>query len=181
MNCTELTDRVLWYDGESTFSANDVMSLLNAGIKSTDIHVDVTNSEIDQFNSVSRKDQQITVKTALHPIHCDWVLPNEYTTFDVYGRVIQQLVDYCERENIVNEQDITALVQRVDYEYALYTKHNKIDVLRTMFYIVDVLTSVNTIWGVGRGSSVSSFILYLIGVHDVDSFAYNLDIHDFLA
>jgi DNA polymerase III alpha subunit len=36
------------------------------------------------------------------------------------------------------------------------------------------------VWGIGRGSSVSSYVLYVLGVHDVDSYAYDLDIGDFL-
>ena len=38
----------------------------------------------------------------------------------------------------------------------------------------------NIVWGVGRGSSVSSYVLFLMGVHKVDSMKYNLDIKDFL-
>ena len=34
--------------------------------------------------------------------------------------------------------------------------------------------------GVGRGSSVASYILYLIGVHRIDSIKYNLDWKEFL-
>jgi DNA polymerase III alpha subunit len=38
----------------------------------------------------------------------------------------------------------------------------------------------NIIWGVGRGSSVASYVLYLLEVHRVDSMYYNLDIREFL-
>ena len=38
----------------------------------------------------------------------------------------------------------------------------------------------NLIWGVGRGSSVASYVLYLLGVHRIDSLHYNLDIAEFL-
>ena len=36
------------------------------------------------------------------------------------------------------------------------------------------------IWGVGRGSSVASYVLYLIGIHKVDSMYYDLPINEFL-
>ena len=36
------------------------------------------------------------------------------------------------------------------------------------------------IWGVGRGSSVASYVLYKLGVHRIDSLYYNLDIGEFL-
>jgi DNA polymerase III alpha subunit len=36
------------------------------------------------------------------------------------------------------------------------------------------------IWGVGRGSSVASNVLYLLGVHRIDSMFYELDSREFL-
>ena len=36
------------------------------------------------------------------------------------------------------------------------------------------------IWGVGRGSSVASYVLYLIGIHKIDSMYYDLPINEFL-
>jgi DNA polymerase III alpha subunit len=36
------------------------------------------------------------------------------------------------------------------------------------------------VWGVGRGSSVASYVLFLIGVHRIDSMKYNLDYKEFL-
>jgi DNA polymerase III alpha subunit len=42
------------------------------------------------------------------------------------------------------------------------------------------MRSNNIVWGVGRGSSVASYVLYLLGVHKVDSIKYGLDIREFL-
>ena len=49
-----------------------------------------------------------------------------------------------------------------------------------MKYLVDTLRKNNIIWGVGRGSSVASYVLYLLGVHRIDSLYYDLDITEFL-
>jgi DNA polymerase III alpha subunit len=38
----------------------------------------------------------------------------------------------------------------------------------------------NIVWGVGRGSSVASYVLFLIGTHKVDSVKYELDFNEFL-
>ena len=53
-------------------------------------------------------------------------------------------------------------------------------VLRIMIYIIETMRKNNLVWGIGRGSSVASYVLYLIGVHKVDSLKYNLDIKEFL-
>lgn len=54
-----------------------------------------------------------------------------------------------------------------------------IPILKTMKFIVDTLRANNIVWGVGRGSSVASYALYLMGVHRVDSVKYNLPINEF--
>jgi DNA polymerase III alpha subunit len=68
---------------------------------------------------------------------------------------------------------------RVSQELELYIKHGMYDVLHVMKYIVDTLRANNIVWGVGRGSSVASYVLYLIGVHKVDSIKYKLPIEEF--
>jgi DNA polymerase III alpha subunit len=55
-----------------------------------------------------------------------------------------------------------------------------IDVLKCLKYIIDTLRNNNLIWGVGRGSSVASYVLYLMGVHKVDSIKYDLNPEEFL-
>jgi DNA polymerase III alpha subunit len=46
--------------------------------------------------------------------------------------------------------------------------------------MVTVCKENNIVLGVGRGSSVASYVLYLLGVHRVDSLKYDLDIKEFL-
>jgi len=52
--------------------------------------------------------------------------------------------------------------------------------LKFLRYMVQVMRDNNIVWGVGRGSSVASYVLYLIGVHKIDSLYYDLDVTDFL-
>jgi DNA polymerase III alpha subunit len=81
----------------------------------------------------------------------------------------QFLVDKCPEENY----------NRLIEELQLYRNHNMLPVLRQMKYLVDTLRSNDVVWGVGRGSSVASYVLYLIGVHKIDSVKYNLPIEEF--
>ena len=70
--------------------------------------------------------------------------------------------------------------QRVDMELTLYKARNLYSILQLMIYIVDMMRKNNLVWGVGRGSSVASYVLYLIGIHKIDSIKYNLNIEEFL-
>jgi DNA polymerase III alpha subunit len=77
------------------------------------------------------------------------------------------------------ESDIIDRDSRLISELMMYKEADKLDVLRTIIYMVEMLEQHNVVYGVGRGSSVSSYVLYVIGIHDIDSFAYDLDINDF--
>ena len=55
-----------------------------------------------------------------------------------------------------------------------------LDLLFYLKYLVDTMRGNSIVWGVGRGSSVASYVLYLLGVHKVDSIKYDLDINEFL-
>ena len=70
--------------------------------------------------------------------------------------------------------------QRVDMELTEYKARNLFPVLQMLIYIIDTMRKNNIVWGVGRGSSVASYILYLMGVHKVDSVKYKLHIKEFL-
>lgn len=69
---------------------------------------------------------------------------------------------------------------RVLYELELFETYNMTKLLRCMIWLVDYLEENNIFWGLGRGSSVASYCLYLIGLHLVDSLKYELDVNEFL-
>jgi DNA polymerase-3 subunit alpha len=73
-----------------------------------------------------------------------------------------------------------AELQRCGEELFLYQQHNLFNLLKYLKYLVDVMKENHVIWGVGRGSSTASYILYKMGVHKIDSLFYNLSITEFL-
>jgi DNA polymerase-3 subunit alpha len=76
--------------------------------------------------------------------------------------------------------DTEAELQRCGTELLLYQERNLFDLLKYLKYLVDVMKQNNVIWGVGRGSSVASYVLYKLGVHRIDSLHYNLNVAEFL-
>ncbi len=89
--------------------------------------------------------------------------------------------DYCPNllEFLYGQCKTPEQSQRVDQELELFVKHDMYDLLHVMKYVVDTLRANNVVWGVGRGSSVASYVLHLIGVHKIDSVKYNLPIEEF--
>ena len=78
------------------------------------------------------------------------------------------------------EQGDPDQIGRVEMELELYKTRNLYPMLQLVIYIVDTLRKHNLVWGVGRGSSVASYVLYLIGAHKVNSHKYTLNIREFL-
>ena len=70
-------------------------------------------------------------------------------------------------------------IRRVEQELELFRQHNMITLLKYLKYLVDTMRYHNIVWGVGRGSSVASYVLYKIGIHKIDSIKYELSITEF--
>lgn len=124
-----------------------------------------TSADLQQY--LTRLDQErlnYPIPTSqVNPNH--WFMPSEYRDFDI----AKFLVEQCPQENY----------ERLAKELELFEQHNMMPVLNFMKYLVDTLRKNNVVWGVGRGSSVASYVLFLIGVHKVDSVKYDLPIEEF--
>lgn len=97
----------------------------------------------------------------------NYFIPPEYAKFDIAKFVLDQ----CQSD---------AELQRAGAELLLYQERDMFMLLRYLKYLVDTMRANNIVWGVGRGSSVSSFVLFLIGVHKINSLYYDLPIDEFL-
>lgn len=96
-----------------------------------------------------------------------WFVPEQYQSIDVEQYVLEK----CKTQKEI---------KRAKYELQLYNERNLFPVLRLIIFLVDVMREKNIVWGVGRGSSVSSYVLFLLGLHKVDSIKYDLPIEEFL-
>ncbi len=97
----------------------------------------------------------------------DWFMPQEYKDFDIAKWVLEQ----CKSD---------AELQRAGEELLMFQERNMFILLKYLKYLVDTMRQNKIVWGVGRGSSIASFVLYLIGVHRINSLYYDLSINEFL-
>lgn len=102
-----------------------------------------------------------------HVQQSTWYMPEEYKTVDI----AQHVLSLCNTE---------AELQRVGEELLLYQERDLFNLLRYLKYFVDTMRKNNVVWGLGRGSSTASYILYLLGVHKINSLYYDLPIEEFL-
>lgn len=96
-----------------------------------------------------------------------WFIPEAYKDFDIAQYVLTQCSNDAER-------------QRAGEELLMYQERDMFGLLIYLKYLVDTMRKNNVVWGVGRGSSCASFVLYLMGVHRINSLYYDLPIEEFL-
>jgi DNA polymerase III alpha subunit len=165
---------------ELVFSENDVCDLLMQGrtvdsLKNIVVDETVDIEQLAVF--IDRPESLLTwsfpynAETSVPEFHLtqqmSWHMPDNYKQLDIAAHVL----GLCESE---------AELQRCGQELLLYQERDLFDLLRYLKYLVDVMTKNCVIWGVGRGSSVASYVLYKLDVHRIDSMYYNLDITEFL-
>jgi DNA polymerase III alpha subunit len=164
--------------GRILLSQDEFFSHLYSGQIKNYQNIFLNDAETDKFNSSLDKnkdnfsklkkyvDLDISTEEFDKNNQINWFMPKNYCP-----ELIEQLYLQC---NSVEETN------RVTTELELFAQYNMIDLLYYLKYLIDTMRKHNIVWGVGRGSSVASFVLYLIGVHKINSIKYELDIHEFL-
>jgi DNA polymerase III alpha subunit len=118
--------------------------------------------ELIQYNKLD-----ITVEQFDNNNQSNWLMPEQYKTMDI----AQYILNQCQGE---------AELQRAGKELLLFQERDMFVLLRYLKYLVDTMRENNIVWGVGRGSSVASFVLFLLGIHRINSLYYDLSIDEFL-
>jgi DNA polymerase III alpha subunit len=165
--------------GIPIYSKSDILDIIYQGkldILNT-VLVDLEDAEINKFNSAAKEagiaelkqyyPLDINVKEFDRSMQDNWLMPDSYREMDIAKWVL----DKCTTQD---------QLQRVGAELLEFQRRDMMPLLKWMKYFVDTCRTNRVVWGVGRGSSVASYVLYLIGVHRIDSMKYNLDWQEFL-
>lgn len=112
-------------------------------------------------------EQDITVEEFDFKNQSTWFMPAEYSDLDI----AQHVLDLCKTDEEL---------QRVGKELLLYQERELFPLLCYLKYFVDTMRKNNVVWGLGRGSSTASYVLYLLGLHKINSLYYDLPIEEFL-
>jgi DNA polymerase III alpha subunit len=162
---------------ETTLDCDDIVQMLLQG-GSADGVITTDDEELELYNKhaeqILHKNSYINKPTSgisVDEYHREktntWFIPEKYKTIDLEN----YLVERCPTQHCID---------RAMMELKMYEERNLTDILRLFIFLIDYFRENKVVWGVGRGSSVASYILYLIGVHKINSIEYNLDITEFL-
>ena len=172
----QLEDRILWPDGSSSVSPRDLdkfLMKLPLSFLETSLFVTEVNKEIISYNQLSDIPIKIKTEVNLDGI-LNWNIPDRYKYIDLEAYLFS-LVDKIEKDELYEER-----LKRFSLEYSMFQQIKLDDILKCLIYIIDTLVEKNVLWGVGRGSSCSSYILYLMDLHLVDVVKYDVAITDFI-
>jgi DNA polymerase III alpha subunit len=164
--------------GRAYLSSDDLCALLYKNPKTSFDDIAVTdpdsyNSAISKFYlelSPLKKYEEINDVSLAefdYSNTSNWHMPSEYKNLNI----VDYIVELCKSDDELN---------RVAEELLLFQERNLFDLLRFLKYMVDVFKTHDVVYGIGRGSSTASYVLYLLGVHKVNSIMYELDIREFL-
>jgi DNA polymerase III alpha subunit len=170
-----LNNRDLWYDGTIEIHPKDVLKW----VMYSKLSVTEMTDDIVKFNKNVLADQKIKLKNELDIFDLEWNIPSKYNTMNIKQYITDKLVQVGVDDGLT-EVEFVERHKRVQFEFNVFNQLELVPLLKTLVYIIDNFIEKQVVWGVGRGSSVSSYILYLLGVHDIDSVTYELDFNEFL-
>jgi len=153
-------DNYIDKDGYITLDLDKAIDVLLEGGKINNFTIK-SSADTKKYNLYSKTKCNVEHQNLL------WNIPKDYLDINV-------------RDFFNNFKTDSKQINRINQELDIFESKNLFIILKLMIYLVDFMKKNNIIWGVGRGSSVSSYLLYLIGVHKVDSLKYNLDIKEFI-
>lgn len=162
--------------GQHIFTENDICNLLlqDPGRSIKKMLVDKPITFDDMFVNIDDVPQlleyhveNLSVSAFDAKSQNNWHMPDAYKNFDI----AKFILDQCKNE---------AELQRAGEELLLFQERDMFMLLKYLKFLVDTMRKNNIIWGVGRGSSVASFVLFLLGVHRINSLFFDLPIEEFL-
>lgn len=178
-----LKNRVLWFDGEVSFTPDQLAEfILNGGQITDGIHITALNEEIMKFKKFNPS-LVLNVKKELNHLDKTWNIPEKYKSINIKEYIKNSFLKEIEEKRLsgseLSDAEVNKRIDRISQEVKLYEQNDMNIILRTIIYILDVFKQNGVVWGTGRGSSCSSYVLYLLGLHSVDSVEYELDIKEF--
>tara|TARA_B110000908_G_C10261187_1_gene459373 strand:+ start:1313 stop:1819 length:507 start_codon:yes stop_codon:yes gene_type:complete len=136
---------------ENTVSVDRYNQFCSLFLIDENINVELPNNGLDKYNK---------------ELVDNWFMPDEYKKINIIDHLLSKTKNEAEYQRVVTE--LTEFEER-----------GLLSLLQYMMYFVELMRENDVVMGVGRGSSVASYVLYLLGVHKIDSIKYNLDYREF--
>lgn len=164
----EFNDKI-YLDSGKVLVTDEIVARMIAEGKEVPDHYRVGPSfDADVYKLIYQKDLSVR-DDDFDPVSVN----NKHTSKDVDRLlyIIESSPRYCDGDDWKDG--------RIEYEMKFFIDNDYVLFILKLKELIDKLKSDNKVWGVGRGSSCASYILYLLGVHDIDSVLYDIDFREF--
>jgi DNA polymerase III alpha subunit len=158
--------------GNPLFQESDIFDLIYQEVDIDTVCSNIYVDDLDEFQKnsnikfLAKQNQFISIEEFDKINQSQWFIPDDYQNIDIE----EYLVHVCPKDNY----------ERLIEELQEYRKRDMLNLLKWLKFLVDTMRQNQIIWGVGRGSSVASYVLYLLGIHKIDSVKYKLDFKEFM-
>lgn len=172
----DLKDRVITDSGSMVAKHDLLVSLALDGKSFTDLpfeeHPDARRyHHLRQTTKSARMWRETDTPVGPADNTYEWMTPEPYASMSI--------VELCEHALIDKDLDKEAYIERLAEELHLVEQKHMEDFIRCLLWITNVLRENRVVWGLGRGSSCASLILYLLDINKVDPVKYDIPLEEF--
>lgn len=166
---TALDDRILFYDGTCQIPSEKVVDLIIGGVPIEQIAVLEHDDEVGQYNQLANTPMKFGDFGIDFVPDFTWQIPNSVKALDLATALAKLL-----RNKFENCLNFHVYEERLQIELKEIKDRNLSNMVKTLFFVIDYFRQNDIVYGVGRGSSCASLILFLIGVHCIDPVKFEI-------
>jgi len=177
---TVLKDRVLRFDGVTIVTPESVCDYFLMGISPKLIKVSHRNDDVDLYNSLVSDENKVEVaKKDPIKMNMEWQLDDNYLNLDLVEYFGDVFAKRLENDLEYSNDEINKCLDRITSELHEVNVRGMTRFMQTLIFVIDTFKKNNVVWGVGRGSSCASYLLFLLNVHLVDCIKYDIPQDEF--
>ena len=177
---TELAGRTLRFDGVSVIEPGELARFLLLGVPPSKLRVTEETEDVRTLNEQASDEDRVPVDGDEPIIDLSWQLPPEYANLNINTYFANLFFDEQKQAELAYSPTVfDAAVDRIGAELMEIEKRGMTEFFRTVVYILDKLREHKVVWGVGRGSSCASYLLFLAGLHVVDCVTMEVPLDEF--
>jgi len=173
----DLNDRIITDEGEVVAKYELLVQKALSGEVFTEL-LALPHPDIETYNRVSGYETPITTweddtlpLRGPAPETFEWTIPKRYQELDITDLCIEGLVN-----KRVNKDEY---VNRLSWELKRMEEMGMFPFVRCLVYVTDKLREADVVWGVGRGSSCASLVMFLLDINRVDPVKYGIPAEEF--
>jgi DNA polymerase III alpha subunit len=177
---TQLENRQLRFDGASVVSPTAVSWFLLHGAAAAQLRVSEIDSDVELFNANVSDEEQLKLPEEAVELDLGWQLPEPLASWgaeELRRYIAIRFELNCPQSYSPAQFDLA--LERLEAELQEIQRRGMTEFFKTIIYVLDVFREKKVVWGVGRGSSCASYILFILGLHSVDCVALDVPMEEF--